>query len=178
VQFQDQVTDHEVCSFWRILQDCPAHRELRGDILNDSYPSQTPWYKATIEDSDIPKLCMLPVVDFDALSKNTWKLVPAVEYYREHFAAGTYVPEYNYHAPRMQKLLDYGGSLETRLIVVADNNGGPFTILDGNHRAVLLLDQGRLIGTDIYCGVHSDIRKYSWMQKAYENWKPTGQQSG
>jgi hypothetical protein len=161
----EPVTDHEVCTYWRTLQNCPAHKELRGDILDSSYPSHTPWQKAVIEDADVPKMFMLSVPDFETLSNNTWMLPPAVEYYREHFAAGTYAPAESYHAEHMQKLLDYGAALDTRLIIVGESKDGPFAILDGNHRAILLLDQDRLVGTTIYAGIHPDIRTFGRMKQ-------------
>jgi hypothetical protein len=157
----------EVFGHWRALERCPEPAPLRPDILNSTYPWVTPWFQATLDEFDLPRLFLLPVHDFGPFSQMTWQLPGAAEYYARHFDAGTYDPEHPYNASKIQRLLEWPGRHESRLIIVSGSRAGPLTILDGNHRAILLAHENRLIGAIVYVGLHPAIREFSWAQYSY-----------
>lgn len=53
------------------------------------------------------------------------------------------------------------------LILVAANVQGPKVLLDGNHRAIALLQLQRLVGQRCYLGLHSRMEEdFLWMRRA------------
>ncbi len=94
--------------------------------------------------------------------RNTWKL----ETTAENYAGGFYDAD---HSLRFEKLLAKVPPFDTRLTLVSDAVAGPYTIIDGNHRAVLLLAQDRLIGAKVYLGVHPAISQFDHAGMAYRH---------
>ncbi len=53
------------------------------------------------------------------------------------------------------------------LILVAGNVAGPMVLLDGNHRALALLQLDKLIGQRCFLGLHSQMESaFLWMKRA------------
>lgn len=150
------VTDH-----WRIVERWPDNKPLRTDILNQEFPGNPVWLNAEIEADDIDKLFLISVYDFGPFSKQTWRIRTTAE----NFSSGFYDKE---HSPRFEWLLRNQETFDTLLVVVSDSFNGPFTLIDGNHRAVVLLTLNRLIGTRIYLGIHVDFKNYSYANQAYK----------
>lgn len=163
-----RIPSNEVFDYWRKLENCSASSPLRPDILDNTFPAPTEWFTANIEEVDIQETLMLPVRDFGPLSKNSWQLRSAVDYFAQTFADGSYDPGHPYNADKMRQLLSWPGRHTSRVIMVSDNQAGPFTILDGNHRAVLLMHEGAIIGASVYLGLHSAVRQFNWAKRSYE----------
>jgi len=163
-----EVAEHEVLDYWRSLEKCPANIPLRTDILTSCFPLNTAWFLAEIEKGDEANFFLLYVPDFGPLSKNKWKLFPAAEYFAENFHAGTYDPLYPYNTERMRSLLEWPDRIASRIIAVSDSwLNGPFTIIDGNHRAILLSHEKSFVGAHLYLGIHDAMKDYSWAKYSY-----------
>jgi hypothetical protein len=105
---------------------------------------------------------LISVGDFGPFSRYTWLLGDTAQ----NYSAGFNDPD---HSARFEKLLKRQTPFDTRLVIVSDSLGGPFTIIDGNHRAVLLLAQSRLVGTRVHLGVHPQIRQFDHAGMAYRS---------
>jgi hypothetical protein len=158
----------EVLGAWRRLEGIGPPESLRTDILNSTFPHATEWFVADIEQSDLDLMYMIPVDDFGILSNHTWELRSAADYFSETFFAGNYDQSHPDHAKRLGRLLEWKDRDCSRLIIVSDSVAGPFTILDGNHRAVLRAHAHNLIGATVYLGLHSQIRAFSWARHSFE----------
>ena len=55
----------------------------------------------------------------------------------------------------------------TRAIIVSDNENGPLTILDGNHRLVLLQHENALVGAPVYLGLHAAMGRFGRAVPSY-----------
>jgi len=60
---------------------------------------------------------------------------------------------------------DFNG-LDSRLILVAENLGGTFTIIEGCKRSVALGNLNKLMGLKIYLGISPGIKTYIWSRYA------------
>lgn len=63
--------------------------------------------------------------------------------------------------------LESGGSFKSRLIAVGDSQAGPFTLIDGNHRAAALAYLGKLSGTPAYIGISEAMKDFWWARFTY-----------
>jgi hypothetical protein len=163
----ERITRHRVFKDWRNLENCPAHEPLRPDILDGTFPASTQWFTAEVEAKDIDVMYLLPVRDFGPLSRHTWQLPAAAAYFEETFPVGAYDPTNPHNATKMTSLLAWPAWRSTRAIIVSDIKSGPFTILDGNHRAILLKHQKVLVGASVYVGVAPAMRDFSWARRAF-----------
>ncbi len=81
--------------------------------------------------------------------------------------------KYHHHA-RIRYLCDSFANPENAakrtlqpLILVAGNVAGPMVLLDGNHRALALLQLDKLVGQRCYLGLHSQMESaFLWMRRA------------
>ena len=161
------VTEQQVFEDWRSYDGRPATSPIRTDIIHARFPRDAEWHDAEIEALDVPKMFLISVGDFAPFSRNTWSL----EVTAENYAAGFHDSD---HSIRFEKLVKRHSPFNTRLVLVTDTLDGPYTIIDGNHRAVLLLVDNRLIGTKVHLGVHPKIRQFDHAGMAYRNWPQQG----
>ena len=158
------VTEHQVFEDWRRYDGRPEAAAIRTDIIHARFPRDAEWHDAEIEASDVSKMFLISVGDFGPFSRNTWSLQVTAK----NYSAGFHDPD---HSIRFEKLLKKHPPFDTRLVLVSDLLSGPFTIIDGNHRAVLLLVQQRLVGTRIHLGLHPKIRQFDHAGMAYHHWR-------
>lgn len=161
---QGVVPEHRVFEDWRLYDGRPETAPLRTDIIHPRFPRDAEWHDAEIEALDVPKPFLISVGDFGPFSRHTWSL----EVTAQNYSCGFHDPD---HSVRFDKLLKKHPPFDTRLVLVSDTLSGPFTIIDGNHRAVLLLVQNRLVGTRVHLGVHPRIRQFDHAGMAYRNWR-------
>jgi hypothetical protein len=159
------VPEHRVFEDWRLYDGRPETAPIRTDIIHAGFPREAEWHDAEIEALDVAKLFLISVVDFGPFSRNTWSL----DVTAQNYSAGFYDPD---HSVRFDKLLKRSTPFDTRLVVVSDTWSGPFTIIDGNHRAVLLLAQNQLVGTRVHLGIHPRIKQFDHAGMAYRLWHP------
>ena len=148
---------------WRDCEGIPPERPVRPDILHDGFPRDARWYRAEIEHEDIAKIFMISVCDLGPISRDTWLLSTAARNYADGFTDDD-------HTLRIQKLLARP-SFDPRVIVVAHDLDGPYTIIDGNHRAIILLTRNQLVGQECFLGIHPRIRKFDHAGMAYRSWR-------
>jgi hypothetical protein len=157
------VAEEQVFEDWRAYEGRPSTAPIRTDIIHAGFPRDAIWHDGEIEAEDVPKLFLISVGDLGPFSKNTWSL----EITAQNYSAGFQDSD---HSLRFEKLRK-NSPFATRLVVVSDTLNGPFTIIDGNHRAVLLSVDNRLIGTRIHLGVHPQIRYFDHAGMAYRHWR-------
>jgi len=165
---QATVAEAEVFNLWRNLEGRSADQSPQPTILNSSFPAAVVWHRVQLESADLHRIRIIPANDLGILSSQTYRLSDARDYYVEHFERGTYDPEHPYHTQRLTRLLSWEERRSIPIVLVSDILLGPLTIIDGNHRAILLAAAGELEGAPAYVGVHVEIRQYSWARQSFE----------
>ncbi len=160
-----EVPQQLVYSCWEKYDRLDSDGQLRPDIIgrHHHYPTNVIWYNAEIEASDIAKLYIISTPDFDIISKNTWLIQQAAINYRN----GIIDPE---HLRRIESLLVKPGGFDPRIIAVSHDKDGPFTIIEGNHRAIILQDKNQLVGQTCFLGLHYNMQNFTRACKAYYFW--------
>lgn len=148
------VTEQQVFEDWRLYDGRPDTVPIRTDIIHARFPRDAEWHDAEIEAHDVANLFLISVGDLGPFSSNTWSL----EVTAKNYSSGFHDPD---HSIRFEKLLKRPMPFDTRLVVVSDTLSGPFTVIDGNHRAVLLLVQKRPRRNAAYttCMKDKDLRR-------------------
>ncbi len=93
-----------------------------------------------------------------------FKLTSTIENYKNSdFTQGKYQ---NIKAKEDIFVKDLNG-LNTKLILVADNPEGPYTLIEGCKRSVALSKLDKLVGSQVYVGVSLGIKTYIWARYMY-----------
>ena len=135
-----------VYQHWQRVDD----RGLHTKIANQFHPS---WFEARIEAVDFEHIYVIYAIDWQAqlmCTNNDYRLISTVNNYRM-------LPNNN---PLKDQILVRRAAIERQdpridlklFLLCSDLANGPYTILEGNKRAVALLDLNKLIGLNIYIG--------------------------
>ncbi|MBI2196117.1 hypothetical protein HYU45_00730 [Candidatus Daviesbacteria bacterium] len=136
----------------------------RSAILNE-IPSSLDWFEAEIESIDVDSIFILPVFDWYLDTGSTFKVANVPKHLSQNrgYRLNNEPPVVVHHHNKieiMSKLAD----LKTDDIVIISSNkqSTPLTIIDGTHRASLLVKNGKLVGAKVYFGVGSGLQNCIW----------------
>jgi hypothetical protein len=157
-----EVPEQSVYDYWALHDKRDNDSRLRPDITgsNLNYPQGITWYSAEIDDSDIEKLYVISTGDFKIISGGTWLVLQCALNYPRGIGE-------QHHLDRINRLLVKPGGFDPRIITVSNSADGPLTIIEGNHRAMIMQNRNILIGQYCFLGLHKDMRNYSHLRKAY-----------
>lgn len=166
VKMISQVSQAEVWKHWMDVEKT-INPNFRSDI-RDPLPTDLNWYLAEIQKSDIDSMFILSSGDWHYISGESYRVKDVVARLDLNLA--------DRHSVRITKdiqnkiaFVESGRSLDSKLIAVTHDAAlnGPFTLIEGNRRAVAFTYLGSMIGSEIYIGVSESIENYSWACKSY-----------
>lgn len=144
----------------------------RGPIL-DSLPRDITWYAVEVEQVDVEKLYIIPIFDWFLDTGETFRLVDAIVnlapnrgYYNQ--SRETCAIDHFNEVSRKLSFWECGKEAQAneRLILVATETKGPFTIIDGTHRAVAYLKKEKDASDTFpwkgYLGISPNCGTYRW----------------
>ena len=160
-----QVNQSEVFSHWEKVEKISIAN--RADIV---FPlvayGDLVWNLAVVEDTDIEKIYICSSDDWktDGLCVPDFKLTTAIEnYQKSNFSEGKYA-DIKAKEDIFSKNIS---GLDTKLILVGENQTGPFTLIEGCKRSVALGSLKKLVGLEVYVGSSPAIRNYIWSRYVY-----------
>ncbi len=159
---------NEVFSHWGKVENINISQGDRSDIVTPllSY-IDLQWTLVRLEDEDLSKIYIISSDDWkdDGLCIPDFKLVSAINNYQK----STKLEGKFADIKAKEDIFASGSSvLDTRLILVAMDKDGPFTIIEGNKRSVALGNLGKLVDLEVCVGISSAIKNYVWSRHAYE----------
>ena len=173
------VTQDEVWDHWFRTENYGRYKPLTGESLKQEIedwrsdiksplPSDTRWHEAVIEQADVSRLFIISSDDWADISGHTF-LVSSVAANLDAAFSNEDSLRISSNVKKKLSFLESGGTLDARLILVSDKVSGPFTVIEGNRRAVALLCLNKLVGTKIYLGISRGITNYVWSRYAYRS---------
>ncbi len=137
-----------------------SNDNFRSDIRNP-LPGDLKWYLACLEISDIEKMNIISSADWrdDRLCVPDFKLLTAMSNYKTSVNT---LGKYDDIRKKERFLKNDLSAMDTRLIIVAPDIKGPFTIIEGCRRAIALSSLGKLSGLEIFIGISPGIKDYKW----------------
>lgn len=158
------VTQSEVFNHWERVEKISIGQ--RADII---FPlvayADLVWNSAQIEPEDLEKLYIISSDDWKAegLCVPDFKLITAINNYNQSTKNNG---KYADIKIKEQIFTSNINSLDKKFILVSEDKLGPYTIIEGNKRAIALGNIGKLVGIEIYIGVSNAIRNYVWSRHA------------
>jgi hypothetical protein len=133
----------------------------RAPILH-RLPAAIDWNEVRTEAEDTEKLFLLPVFDWYLDSGRTFRLADVAGHLSPH--RGSRIPGVTITGSHWQKIAAMALPQEGLgyLIVISTRTDGPYTIIDGVHRAVKRLLDNNLTGASCFLGLAGDLSQCSW----------------
>ena len=154
------VTQGEVFSHWALVEKDNFLR--RGELISPlvSY-GDVHWFLAEIEEKDADLLFIISSDDWrrDGLCNPDFRLTTAVSNYANQPHSLDKLKDIEAKETLFASDLK---ALDTKLILVSISKSGPFTIIEGNKRAVALGKLKKLVGLQIFLGISPNVSDYWW----------------
>ena len=152
-----EIKQDEVWKHWKNVEGW-VDDNFRSDI-RDKLPDNLQWYISILETFDIGKTFIISSNDWrdnDRLCIPDFKLLTAMSNYQVSLNTTS-----KYGDIRKKELVLKNNlmGIDTKLFLIAPMQTGPFTIIEGNRRAIALGNLGKLNKLEIFLGVSSQIKK-------------------
>lgn len=169
-----RVVDWEqtVLPSWR--RAATSSRHANSDIWS-RLPAGVCWLEGELQQEDVARLHVVGSQDwFDVFGSYQLQAISAR--YQQDLAEAVRIEhsaDDAYHHHRKIDNLLYSLQKDctnlSPLIMVTDNLQGPLILLDGNHRALALLQLGQLCGQRCYVGLHLQMGSdFLWMRRVLQ----------
>lgn len=161
-----KVSQNDVWGHWRRVES-HASPDFRSDI-RDKLPANLTWFLCEVEHQDADRLFII--------SSDNWMDISGERFRVADVVGRLDTPSVNTDTVRIgddirRKIahVNSGGQLDPRLIVITDSPSlfGPFTLIEGNRRAVTFQRCGTLVGSSIYVGHSPAVVDCVWARHTY-----------
>lgn len=159
------VSQDDVWNYWKTVEGFTTD-DFRLDIRKP-LPDDLDWVLAIVEKEDVDSFFIISSDDWkqEKLCNPDFKLITAITNY-----SNTPSSNGKYGDIRTKELLlsSDQNALDTKLILVSPSKRGPFTIIEGNKRAIALGKLRKIVGLEVFCGISPSIKDYLWARYSHE----------
>ncbi len=175
----DRVAQFDVWDHWFRIENLNRYNSLTGQTLKSKIqnwrsdiksplPHDICWHEADIQQGDINRLYIISSDDWSDISQQSFLVRSISENLDSNFTINDSI-RLSKDINRKISFLKSGSTFDTRFIAVSDSDSGPFTLIEGNRRAVALYSLKRLVGITIYLGISEQIRNFPWARYMYRS---------
>lgn len=160
-----KVNQDEVWNHWKSVESFTTD-DFRSDIRNP-LPDDLDWVLAIVEKEDVDSFFIISSDDWkqERLCGPDFKLTTAITNY-----SNTPSSNGKYGDIRAKELLlsSDQNALDTKLILVSPSKKGPYTIIEGNKRAIALGKLQKIVGLEFFFGTSPSIKDYLWARYSHD----------
>lgn len=144
-------------------EDLLLHKYGRSAII-DKLPGDLDWFEIEIEDQDLDRVFILPVLDWFMDTGKTFQLknVPSNLSPNRGHRLANFPQMPTTHHQKIQEMTASSDVGKDDIIMISSSNSGPFTIIDGTHRSSVLQIRGGLPATKGFLGIKEDLTGCLW----------------
>ena len=169
MQIVRQTTDLEVLEHWRQVEN---HTSLtfRTDI-RDHLPSNILWYLCEFQQCDIDRLFVISSDDWAGISEGSFKVTDVARRLTDLQSSDEETKRIAQDIVNKIAYIESGGPLDTLLIAITDSPSlyGPFTLIEGNKRAVAFAHRNTLVGCSFFVGYSPCVVNCLWTRHTYRD---------
>lgn len=139
------------------------HTYGRSAIL-DKLPNDIEWFEVEVEEQDIDRIFILPVLDWFMDTGKTFGLknIPSNLSPNRGHRISNYPQMTMTHHQKIQEMMSLPDEKCDDIVMIASSNSGPFTVIDGTHRSSVLQIKNKLPTTKGFLGVKNDLTQCIW----------------
>jgi hypothetical protein len=133
---------------------------LRHLALWQELPEDTEWYEAELRPSDLNMVQVFPRAQWRRIARGRFVITDVVE----RMQAGHKAPSdaFTEKIASMRSRFREDGVIPPSIVLIGLNEGGPLTIIDGNHRFVAAVMEGKLNKLRFLCGLSPNMTRCCW----------------
>jgi hypothetical protein len=141
---------------------------LRHRSLWKELPTNTIWYEAEIREGHLDRIRVFPRAQWRKLARGNYAVPQIAKRIEQREQIDTDLFALKISNIRQGLLKDEDLRLGS-IVLIGINEKGPFTILDGNHRFISALLEGRIDRLRIFCGLSLDMNRCCWYRTSVHN---------
>jgi len=168
MQLLRQTTELEVWEHWRRVEN---HTSLtfRTDI-RDRLPTDILWYLCKFQEEDVERLFIISSDDWADISKGSFQVVDVARRRTDLQSSNKDTKRIAQNIDDKIAYIESGGQLDTLLIAITDSPSlyGPFTLIEGNKRAVAFARQNTLARSLFFVGYSPCVVDCVWTRHTYQ----------
>ncbi len=169
MQILRQSTDLEVWEHWRQVEN---HTSLtfRTDI-RDRLPTNILWYLCKFQECDIERLYIISSDDWADISEGSFRVADVARRLTDLQSSNEETRRIVQNVRDKIVHIESGGQLDTLLIAITDSPSlyGPFTLIEGNKRAVAFARQNTLVECQFFVGYSPCVVDCVWARHTYRS---------
>ncbi len=133
---------------------------LRHRSLWKELPLGTTWYEAELTDADLPQIRVFPRAQWRKIARGNFALTKVVESMRRR--QGENGDALVGKIATLREQLSQKDTVPGSVVLIGLSETQPMTILDGNHRFVAAVLEGRLDRLRFFCGLSPKMTRCCW----------------
>ena len=148
-----------------------AFFNIRHRSLWNELPADTQWFEAEIRVQDLHRVHVFPRAQWRKLALGDFGLRQISERMLEPSYRGRTTQAFQDKIDNLRRQLKKDDISGAAILLIGQDPGGPFTILDGNHRlvAALLVSPETVERFRFYCGLSPRMAECCWYQTTVAN---------
>jgi O-antigen/teichoic acid export membrane protein len=133
---------------------------LRHLSLWKELPADTEWYEAEVRDGDLDQIQVFPRAHWRRIARGNFVITDVVERMqdRQKVASDPFFSKIAAIRSRLQE----DDSMPGSVLLIGLNESEPLTIIDGNHRFVAAVLEGRVHQLRFLCGLSPNMTRCCW----------------
>ncbi len=138
---------------------------IRHGALWRELPQDTRWFEVAIRRKDLARTYVFPRAHWRRLAAGNFALTEVVQHIRTEPSKNIADEAFRAKMRSLRSLIDQNAELGA-ILLIGQNEKGPFTILDGNHRmaAAMLLSSDAAQRFRVFCGLSSRMDRCCWYE--------------
>lgn len=143
--------------------ECARRRALlflRHRSLWQELPSDTEWYEAEVHEANLPQIRVFPRAHWRKLAQGSFAITNVIERIR---AGNTRLDQaFTGKLSCLRERLSTDSNLPGSVLLIGIAEDEPFTVIDGNHRFVAALLDGKIDRLHFLCGLSPQMTRCCW----------------
>jgi O-antigen/teichoic acid export membrane protein len=133
---------------------------LRHLALWKELPTDTKWYEISVNDADLARIRVFPRAQWRKLARGNFAITEVVEQMRRRQHSSTH--PFFAKIANIQRGISQEGSDVGSVVLIGVDATEPLTIIDGNHRFVAAVLEGKIDKLRFVCGLSPDMVQCCW----------------
>lgn len=164
MEILNRVKQDEVFKHWIKVENLSTILDRKDIVAPLIEMMDLQWYNARVEEIDLPCIFNISSDDWrtDGICVADFRVTTAASNVHEYGGA-----KHEDILNKQKIFCNQNHLLDTKFFLVADGIEGPFTLIEGNRRAVALCRLNKLIASEAFVGVSPSIKNYVWARYTY-----------
>jgi O-antigen/teichoic acid export membrane protein len=138
------------------------HRSLWNEL-----PSDTRWYEVEVEQSDLERISVFPRAHWRRIARGSFAITRVIDRIQSVRSEQSRRGPFSVKIDAIRERITREHSLPGSVLLIGQNPEERFTILDGNHRFVAAILDGKIDHLRFFCGLSPRMTRCCWYRTSF-----------